>query len=285
MLAATLLTSAALLTGGAFPETFPVPAGSQPEGIASGKGTTLYVGSRANGSVYRADARTGRGAVFVPAQTGRKAFGLKQADGRLFVAGGDTGFGYVYDARSGANVADHDFDGMFVNDVTVTRRAAYFTDSNKPFIYVWPRGRRAGEPFALPITGELVYGPGINANGIAATPDGRTLIIVQSATGELFTANPRTGATTLIDAPPVVNGDGLLLRGRTLFVVQNRDNKVAVLRLGRRLSSAALVAELTDRDFDVPTTLAAIGRKLYAINARFTSPQTPETTYNVVKVG
>ena len=35
---------------------------------------------------------------------------------------------------------------------------------------------------------------------------------------------------------PVTNGDGLLLRGRTLFVVQNRDNKVAVLKLCRGLT-------------------------------------------------
>jgi sugar lactone lactonase YvrE len=285
MLAATLLTTAALLTGGSFPETFPVPAGSQPEGIASGKGTTLYVGSRANGSVYRADARTGRGAVLVPGQPGRGAFGLKRRGGALYVAGGPTGFGYVYDARTGANRGAHDFDGQFVNDVVVTRKAAYFTDSNKPFLYVWPRGRRAGEPYALPITGDFVYGEGLNANGIAAARGGRTLILVASATGALYTADARTGVTKRIDAPPVVNGDGLLLRGRTLHVVQNRLNKIAVLRLDRRLTRARLVTELTDPDFDVPTTIAALGRRLYAVNARFSSPQTPETTYDVVKVG
>jgi hypothetical protein len=45
------------------------------------------------------------------------------------------------------------------------------------------------------------------------------------------------------------------------------------------------VAELADPDFDVPTTVARVGLRLYAINARFSSPQTPETTYDVVKVG
>ena len=35
-----------------------------------------------------------------------------------------------------------------------------------------------------------------------------------------------------------MNGDGLLLDGRTLYVVQNRDNKVAVVRLSRRLGPA-----------------------------------------------
>jgi sugar lactone lactonase YvrE len=284
MLAATLLATAALAAA-PFPETFPVPPGSQPEGIASGKGTTLYVGSRADGSVYRADARTGAGAVFVPGQAGRAAFGLKRAGRELYVAGGPTGFGYVYDAQTGDNVGAHDFDGMFVNDVTVTRKAAYFTDSNKPFLYVYPRGRHAGDPFALPITGDLVYGAGINANGIAATRNGSTLILVQTSTGKLFSADPRTGVTRLIDAPPVPNGDGLLLRGRTLYVVQNQLNKIAVLRLDRSLRSGALVTELTDPDFDIPTTVAAIGRRLYAINARFSTPPTPTTTYHVVNVG
>jgi sugar lactone lactonase YvrE len=282
---ATLLASASLLAAPPFPETFPVPPGSQPEGIASGKGTTLYVGSRADGSVYRANARTGRGRVLVAGQEGRGAFGLKLAGKRLFVAGGPTGFGYVYDARTGGNVDAVDFDGEFVNDVTVTRRAAYFTDSNKPFIYVYPRGKRAREPFALPITGDFAYGPGFNANGIAATRNGRTLILVQSSTGKLFTANPRTGATRLIDAPLVPNGDGILLRGRTLYVVRNRDNLVAELRLNRRLSRGRLARELTDPDFDVPTTIAALGRRLYAINARFSTPPEADTTYDVVKVG
>jgi sugar lactone lactonase YvrE len=282
MLAATLLASAALAAA-PFPETFPVPPGSQPEGIASGKGTTLYVGSRANGSVYRADARTGRGAVLVPGQERRGAYGLKLAGGKLYVAGGPTGFGYVYDARTGANVAAHDFDGAFVNDVTVTNRAAYFTDSQKPLLYVLPRDGSA--PSMLEITGDFEFLPGFNANGIAATPDGKTLILVQSNTGKLFSVDPDTGESRLIDAPLVPNGDGILLVGPVLFVVQNRDNKIATILLDRRLRRGALVAELTDPDFDTPTTVARLGLQLYAINARFDTEPTPETTYDVVRVG
>src|SRR4051812_38244796 len=282
---ATLLATTALLGGAQFPETFPVPPGSQPEGIASAGAKTLYVSSRANGSVYRADARTGQGTVFVPPQAGRSTFGLKVSGKRLFAAGGPTGFGYVFNARTGADVDAVDFGGGFVNDVAVTRKAAYFTDSNKPFIYVYPRGRRAGDPFPLAITGDFVYGPGFNANGIAAARGGKTLILVQSSTGKLFTANARTGATKLIQAPLVPNGDGILLRGRTLYVVRNQDNEVAKLRLDRRLRTGRLVDEITDPDFDTPTTIAALGRRLYAVNARFTAPTAPDTPYSVVKVG
>jgi hypothetical protein len=34
----------------------------------------------------------------------------------------------------------------------------------------------------------------------------------------------------------------------------------------------------------VPTTVAAFGRRLYLPNARFTSPQTPETTFTLVAI-
>lgn len=284
MLAATVLASAALFAAPPFPETFPVPAGSQPEGIASGNGTTLYVGSRADGSVYRADARTGKGAVLVPGRPGeRGAYGLKRADGRLHVAGGPFGTGYVYDARTGRDVATYDFDGGFVNDVIVTRRGAYFTDSQKPVLYVVPR--RGGAPSTLPLGGDWEQVEGFNANGIAATPDGRMLIVVNSTTGRLFAVDARTGVARLIRAPLVQQGDGILLAGPLLFVVQNRQNKIAVLLLDRRLRRGVLLHELTDPDFDVPTTVARIGSRLYAINARFDTPPTPDTTYDVVKVG
>jgi sugar lactone lactonase YvrE len=279
---ATLLASA-VLAAAPFPETIPVPAGSSPEGIATGKGTTFYVGSRANGSVYSGSLRTGEGDILVPAQSGREAYGLKERGGKLYVAGGPTGSIYVYDARTGANIDMVDFDGGFVNDVTVTRKAAYFTDSVKPFIYVYDR--KTGATSTLPISGDLEYVlDEFNANGIAATPNGKRLIVVQSFTGELFSANPKTGATEQIAAPAVRNGDGILLRGKRLYVVRNRDNKVAVLRLRDRYTRATRKATLRDDDFDVPTTIARHGKRLYAVNARF-GEESPTTTYDVVKVG
>ncbi len=67
----------------------------------------------------------------------------------------------------------------------------------------------------------------------------------------------------------LTNGDGLLVRGRTLYVVQNQLNQVAVFKLNRRGTAGALVKTLPVPDSDVPTTVAAYRGSLYLPNARF----------------
>jgi sugar lactone lactonase YvrE len=51
----------------------------------------------------------------------------------------------------------------------------------------------------IPLGGEWVQNPGFNANGIARTPDGRALIVVNSGTGALFRVDPATGVATAVD--------------------------------------------------------------------------------------
>ncbi|MGH3348326.1 MAG: superoxide dismutase, partial [Nocardioides sp.] len=46
-----------------FPARFDLPDGFLPEGIAIGPGPTAWFGSRADGDIYEADLRTGRGQV------------------------------------------------------------------------------------------------------------------------------------------------------------------------------------------------------------------------------
>src|SRR5512143_1233163 len=103
-----------------FPQVISLPNGFQPEGIASGNGTTFYVGSIPTGQVYRGDLRTGQGSVLVPPQPGRSTIGLKYDAGTrlLFVAGGATGNAYVYDGQTGANVATVQLTTLpsFIND-------------------------------------------------------------------------------------------------------------------------------------------------------------------------
>jgi sugar lactone lactonase YvrE len=274
-----------------FPAVIRLPNGWQPEGIAVGKGTTFYAGSLATGAVYRGDLRTGKGRVLVPGRAGRIAVGLKHDRGRLFVAGGSTGKAFVYDAHTGRLVRELRLGGgdSFVNDVVVTNRAAYFTDSFRDVLYRLPL-RASGAPAAsartIPLTGDfrLVSGQ-FNLNGIAAAPGGE-LIAVQSTTGELFRIDPQTGATREIElrVGDAANGDGLVLRGRTLYVVQNSSNRIAVIRLSPDLARGTFVRHIGSPRFDVPTTAALHGDRLYAVNARFGAPSTASTAYHVVRV-
>ncbi|HEY7486748.1 MAG TPA: superoxide dismutase [Streptosporangiaceae bacterium] len=271
----------------AFPTSFPLPDGWRPEGIATGPGPVAYVGSLADGSIFRADLRTGRGTVFSKGP-GTPSTGLK-TDGhhRLFVSGGSGGNGRVVDTRTGAIVKSYQFTTAtsFVNDVILTLGAAWFTDSTNPAIYKLPlrHGRLPDAAVSVPLSGDIVYGPGNNANGITATPDGKALLIVQSNTGLLFRVDPATGVTRQVDlgGESLLNGDGLLLRGRTLYAVQNRDNTVTVVRLDAHATMGRVVQRVTDPRFDVPSTVAAFGDRLYLPNARFTTTPTPTTPYSV----
>jgi hypothetical protein len=278
-----------------FPDVIQLPNGWLPEGVVTGHGPVIYSGSRANGAIYAADLRTGEGAILVPGQAGRVAVGLSfdPRTNYIFVAGGPTGKAYVYDAATGAQVQEYTLTapGTFVNDVIVTRDAAYFTNSNLAEYYRVPLGP-GGEPAApdavetIPLSGDWQQVTGFNANGIEATPNGEQLIIVNSTTGALYSVAPQTGVATQIDlgGDSVMNGDGLLLRGHTLYVVQNRDNQIAVVELAPDLSRGDVVSTITNSNFDTPTTIAAFGDALYAVNARFNTPPTPDTTYTIVRV-
>jgi hypothetical protein len=163
----------------------------------------------------------------------------------------------------------------FINDVVLTRRAAYFTDSQVQELYRVGIGED-GVPTAperITITGDLRYTMGFNANGIEALPGGRTLIVVKGNTGQLYRVNARTGESREIELDqPVTNGDGLLLRGDTLYVVQNVDNRVAVVELEDGLREGEVEGFLTDPRLDVPTTIAPFEEFIYAVNARFDRP-------------
>ncbi len=294
VLVATMLAGApagAAPAKGDFPTTFSLPDGFRPEGIAVGPGPVAYFGSLADGSIYRASLRTGKGKI-VADGPGTPSLGLKTDHrGRLFVAGGPAGDARVIDLRTGALLARYALatGDTFINDVVLARGAAWFTDSRQQVLYKLPLGRHGRLPAAavkIPITGDLVFIDGFNANGIEATPDGRALLVVQSNTGGLFRVDPATGASRKVDlgAETLTNGDGLLLCGRTLYAVQNQLNLVAVVTLNRSGTRGVVTKRVGDPRFDVPTTVASFRDRLYLPNARFTTPPTPTTPYNVVAI-
>ena len=274
-----------------YPDRLPLPDGFQPEGIATGTAPVAYLGSRLDGDIYRLDLRTGAGRVITQGP-GTPSLGMK-VDGRsrLFVAGGSGGDARVVDTRSGRVLRSYPFASpttSFVNDVVLTRRTAWFTESQAPRLYGVPLGRHgrpsSGRFVTLPLRGDWQQTEDdVNANGIVETPDRRALLVVQSSTGYLFRVNPRTGVARRVDlgGTLLTNGDGLLREGRTLYAVQNRLNRVAVLRLDRDGRAGRLLRTLTSDGFDVPTTAARSGSSLYLPNARFTTTPTPTTEYYV----
>jgi sugar lactone lactonase YvrE len=231
----------------------------------------------------------------VPGQAGRSAIGVEvDRRGRVFVAGGATGQAYVYDGRTGAELAAYQLApagaATFVNDVVVTANAAWFTDSFRAVLYRVPvRPRTLGdqsEVEELALGGEFVQGDGFNTNGIEVTPDRSRLVIVQSNTATLFTVDPTTGVADAIELTggDAAFGDGLLLAGTTLYVVQNQLNRIAVIELAPDGSAGTVVEHVTDPDLDVPTTVGRFGDALYAVNARFGIPDPETADFAVVRV-
>ena len=292
-----------------FANPVPLPDDFAPEGIAVGTGSTFYAGSLVDGDIYRGDLRTGEGSVFVHAPAGRQAAGLKvdEAQHRLFVAGGATGAAFVYDTRDGRSLATVVLatpGASLINDVVVTRDAAYFTDSFNPRLYRVPfrTGGGLGPSEAIPLTGPAAaIVPGVpNLNGIDAPPSGDTLVVGHTALGALFTVNPDTGASR----PVAVTGgalmpgtnDGLLLQGRTLWVVENFANRILEIRMTPDLSSGRINSVINQADvggsFRIPTTVAEHGDRLAVVNGRFDvglpppfgSGAPPGTDYDVVLV-
>jgi sugar lactone lactonase YvrE len=276
-----------------FPTTIALPDGFAPEGIAIGALPFAYFGSLADGSIYRANLVTGQGRI-ISEGPGTQSVGLKiDGRGRLFVAGGAAGDARVVSALTGEVLASYRLASgtTFINDVTLAAGAAWFTDSFNPVLYRVPLGRHGSLPdqdevTSVPLGGDFEQLEGFNANGIDGTPDGRALLLIQSNTGLLFRVDPATGEATTVDlgGATLPNGDGILLRGRTLYVVQNQLNQVAVVRLNRSGTSGTVVDEITDPGFDIPTTVAAFGPRLYLPNARFGTEVTPTTPYTAVAV-
>ncbi len=185
----------------------------------------------------------------------------------------------------------------FLNDLVITRSGVYATDSINqqlavvPFRrwshhsnHAWGRLPATTKAKVIPLGGQIAYTTGFNANGIVAK--GGWLILVQSNTGQLFRVNPRTGVAKTINTNgySVENGDGLLLRGRWLYVVRNQNNLVAVLRLGL----AAQVGQARRRDHlpgpRHPDDRDLRGRQAVGGERRFTTPPTPTTPYWITKL-
>ncbi|MBX6724024.1 MAG: superoxide dismutase, partial [Dactylosporangium sp.] len=235
--AAVVTPEPASAAGGVFPTTIRLPDGWLPEGITIGTAPFAYFGSRADGSIYRANLVTGTGRVIARGLgEGFPSIGLKiDHHNRLFVAGGDAGTARVVHAGSGRLLATYTFttEPAFINDVVLTPYGPYFTNSMEAALYHLPLGPGGRLPAQsqvrrIPLGGDWAQAPGFNANGIVRTPDGAGLLVVQSATGLLYRVDPASGVAERVDLGgfPLTNGDGLLLERDTLYAVLNQLNTV-----------------------------------------------------------
>ncbi|MEO5941187.1 MAG: hypothetical protein ABIZ72_09315 [Candidatus Limnocylindrales bacterium] len=277
-----------------FPHTIVLPGATSAEGIATGDGSTFYAGDLFAGDIFRGDLRTGAVARFIDAPAGRMALGIRvdEEHGLLFVAGGFSGQGYVYDLATGADIAQYQFGtppGSIINDVIVAGGAAWFTDSVQPHLYRVPISGvgSVGAFSTLTLSGPAAQvSAGFNLNGIAASPDGATLIVAHSNNATLYTVNPTTGASASIAGANLPNVDGILFSGGRIWAVQNFSNQIAVLRPSGDLSSAVIERTITDNDFHIPTTVARWGNRLATVNARFNEgfPPPAGTSFEVVEV-
>jgi DNA-binding beta-propeller fold protein YncE len=126
-------------------------------------------------------------------------------------------------------------------------------------------------------------------NGIAATPDGSTLIVAHSNNATIYTVDPTTGASAGIDGADLPNVDGILFEAGRLWAVQNFSDQVTELRLSPDLGSATVVRVITNEDahgaFETPTTAARFGTRIAVVNAKFDTGFPPAaTSFEVVIV-
>lgn len=291
----------------AYPEILQLPDGFQPEGIVIGPQNNFYIGSGSfgspiSGSIYKGNLQTGEGEIFITPSGPAQALGLALdiRSGYLFVAGGFTGTVSVYDYNSGVHIQTFFLNTSgftLINDIVVTRTAAYITDSLNPILYKIPLIKNGqlpnqSEVIALPLTGDYSmdanptnpFPLGAYANGIDATPSGKTLIIANTDRGEIYLVNPTNGEASKVDLGGafLFNADGILLDGKTLYVVQNFMNQIAVVKLDGDLYSGSVVKYITDPVFNIPTTIDEHGSYLYAVNANFLN--NPSGVFEVVKV-
>lgn len=267
-----------------FPPEIALPTGCRPEGIAAGTGNTVYAGSVSDGSIVSADIRTGRVGAVVLGVTGRSLRGMQYdpRSGLLWTVGSDGATAKIFAVNPRSKKVVRTVvvpGGTFLNDLVITRRAIFVTDSSVDRLTKVPLAS-SGQPTNAALAFVALTGAwpkktseGIRANGIRALSDG-SLVLNNSTRGGLYAVDPLTGVTKAIPVtgPAQVSGDGLELRGSTLYNVRGSgesDVSVLTLRHGRSGWRATATGRLASPRLSVPSTATLAGGALYAVNARF----------------
>lgn len=290
--AAFLLTALAAVPGPAatardLPNSYVVShaPGVLPEGIAITPDGTMYVSSDGTGALYR--GRVGR-----PDLEPFPARGLEDRTstlgvhtdrrGRVLSVGGAT---LTVHDRQGRLLAtrtapDGPLGAPHLNDLAVTKDAVYVTDWANPVVL------RAGigadgvlgplEPW-LDIRSAFPQFPARYwlLNGIVANESGTALLVASNGTEAVWRIGTADEDISRLDLGEESFGpDGMVLRGRTLYAVLNygAPHGVYIARLDEELRTGTVTHRLTDGPFDLPTTLARHGCRLYVVNSQLDDP-------------
>jgi sugar lactone lactonase YvrE len=131
------------------------------------------------------------------------------------------------------------------------------------------------------------------ANGIVATPNGKTLIIGNSGTSKIFRVDPTTGhADEIIVDPPLVGFlDGIVLHEGVLFIVTPdgtfacpAEDRIQVVVLDENILTGNLVGTISDPSMDGVASGAMHGDSLYVNNACYCDFPGSPTEYWITKL-
>jgi hypothetical protein len=250
-------------------------------GVDQKRGVFYVSATNRDGTIYRGELGQQQLEVWVGPRTGDNGRAIDVDDaGRVYVAGGPSAEVRVFDA-SGALLAELPTGetGSFLNDVWVgSDGAAYVTDSSLPRI--WRVEQRGGEwviELWLDVSDTITYTSSLtdfDLGGIVGTPNGRYLLTTQGTTGQLWRIDVATKAIVEVEVEgsPLVNADGIVLRGHYLYVVQNFSRQITKLRLSGDWSSA-VVRDVLPTPADRTFTTAKIARgQLLVVDSKFGFP-------------
>ena len=271
-----------------------------PESIGADPRTgSFFTGSVVDGTVYRGTLAATQARVFLPAGSDgpTNVAGVKvDPKSRIWLADAFNGSVLVYDKQARLL---HSFrlvgpGAPTVNDIAFSHGFAYITDSSRPFLYrvriedVAQPGTTTMQPW-LDVSATVTYktgqGPfGVNLNGIVTSPDGKTLLTVQTNTGILFRVNVASGeiSKVAVDGSDLLFGDGLLRIGPHLYVARNAANEIVKLTLADGWRSATAASTLTNQEFAFPTALAKLRGRLLITNAQLNAPTNPKLPFTVL---
>lgn len=270
-----------------------LPRGVRSEGVTHLAGSNFLASDVFTGNIYLIDVYSQLITSAVRAPPGRLSAGIWGTKAHIFAAGTGARGGtpakaemYVYDTVTGAPIANCQApNGSFVNDVVANHRYAYFSDSGRAQIY---RMKLNSLPqcdiTVIPLRPASLFDDNPNAfysNGIH-TFYSQGLLLANTAQQTIYFVDAKRDfkvTEVLYDGPvdSLPGVDGIERVYNTLYVTQNRLNKISVWKLmfngSTRRVTLKFVKDITrPGEFGTPTTVAVSKNRLVAANFNLTAP-------------